>query len=137
MKKERKSEKENILNTPNENANCDVGKDNMISNEDIEVIQYHGPVYCEESFAVTYGPSSAFVEELSSIEIEEAKCADLDDLIALDVDSNMYGGPMPQDFYVGDIDISDLSAELELLSDDDSIQEDENPDKISNQKEDL
>ena len=128
MGKEEKLEKENIPNSDD---------DEVIINDGIESITYQSPIISEVA-AVGYGPDPMLIEGISSIGNDDAIFTDLDDTIMVDVNSDMYGGPWPEDVLLEETDLSDLSFETEFLYEDDDINsEGESKDMKSNKNDDI
>lgn len=94
MDKKVRFEKRRILNEPYENSSLNV------SNDDIGVIPY--PVFLQgEEIAVIYGPDPILIDEIACNEEAEIE-------FVVDVDSDMYGGPLHEDFYRDDLDLTEL-----------------------------
>lgn len=78
------------------------------------------------------------IEGISSIGNDDVIFTDLDDTIMVDVNSDMYGGPWPEDVLLEETDLSDLSFETEFLYEDDDINsEGESKDMKSNKNDDI
>lgn len=128
MGKEEKLEKENIPNSDD---------DEVIINEGIESITYQSPIISEVA-DVGYGPDPMLIEGISSIGNDDVIFTDLDDTTMVDVNSDMYGGPWPEDVLLEETDLSDLSFETEFLYEDDDINsEGESKDMKSNKNDDI
>lgn len=99
MDNKNKLEKESISKAQYEDCNRN------IDNDDIEVISEDIPyevVSLGDDFAVTYGPDPRLNAEFF-----------------VDIDSDMYGGPLPEDFYRDDTNIPYLDQNIEFSCDDD------------------
>lgn len=103
MDKKVQLEKRRILKEPCENPILNV------ANDDIGVIPNLGVSIAEE-IAVTYGPDPMLIDEIACN--EEAQME-----FVVDVDSDMYGGPLPEDFYREDLDLTELTYVDELIVD--------------------
>lgn len=117
----------NVSNTP-------ISDSSQIIKDDIEIIPYQGPV-AHESIAVVYGPDPTLMDNISRNEDDDLIFTELGDEIVVDVNSDMYGGPLPDDFYIEDIDICNLDdIEPIYLEDIESIKEstDEESEKSCN-----
>lgn len=125
MEKEENKGKENILNSPNDEFNLDIG------NDDIEVIPQWGAAISEE-ISVTYGPPLILNEDNHVITFQE-----IDDEPIVFVDSDMYGGPLPENFYLEEIDLYDSGDEFVPLCDDIIDSDDESKDRKSNYWDDV
>lgn len=112
MKEEKYNEKANILNDSQTRSITD------LDNEDIEVCPkvslYNGSAIAE-AVAVTYGPPPFIEQSLSTNIDDEVFPESIDEDMIIDINSDMYGAPLPDDFYVADLDSFDLSVESELL----------------------
>ena len=126
MEKEANKGKDNILNSPDDESILDTG------NDDIEVIP-HWKTAISEGIAVTYGPAPVINSFFSSIEEDDEAFPCVDGEILIDVDSDMYGGPLPVDFLLNETDLSVLSSEIELLCGNDNDLKDESRDRKSDE----
>lgn len=122
MEKEANKGKDNILNSPNDESILDTG------NDDIEVIP-HWETAISEGIAVTYGPAPVINSFFSSIEEDDEAFPCVDGEILIDVDSDMYGGPLPVDFLLNETDLSVFTNEFELLCGNDNDSKDESGDR--------
>ena len=122
MEKEDDKGNENIFNSPNDESNID------IVNNDIEVIP-HWKTAISEGIAVTYGPDPMISKFISSEEKDDEAFPCADGEILIDVDSDMYGGPLPVDFLLNETDLSVFTNEFELLCGDDNDSKDESGDR--------
>ena len=128
MDKEEKLGKEDIPNSDN---------DEVIINDGIEFIPYQSPIVSEVA-AVGYGPDPMLIEAISSIGDDDIIFTNFDDTIIVDVDSDMYGGPWPEDVLLEETDLSDLNIETDFLYEDDDINsEGESKDMKSNKYDDI
>lgn len=130
MEKEENKGKDNILNSPNDESILDTG------NDDIEVIPHWRTAICE-GIAVTYGPDPTINKVFYSIEEDDVAFPCIDDEILIDVDSDMYGGPLPEDFLLNETDLSVLTSEFELLCGYDDDSKDESRDRKSDESDDF
>jgi len=111
--------------------------DEVIINDGIEFIPYQSPIVSEVD-AVGYGPDPMLIGDISSIGNDDVIFTDFDDTIMIDVDSDMYGGPWPDDVLLEGTDLSDLSIETDFLYEDDDINsEGESKDMKSNKYDDI
>ncbi len=107
MKEEKYNEKANISNKPETNPHPE------FDNEEIEVIPYEGPVVAE-AVAVTYGPDPCISEHLLAHIDDDDISERIDEIMIVDINSDMYGAPLPDDFYITEIDSSDYIPDLML-----------------------
>lgn len=92
-----------------------------IVNDNINVISEDIPyqvVSTEEEIAVSYGPDPMFNEMVLSNE---------ESGIIISIDSNMYGGPLPEDFYQENLELTALTNVVEFRVEE-SIESDNNKD---------
>lgn len=128
MSKEERIEKEIIPNAPDKEPGHNIG------NKEIEVVPYQESVIGHE-ISVDYEPDSG-IEDIAIFENDDVFFADNDDVI-VDVDSDMYGGPLPDDFYQADIEVFDLAHEIQFLLEEDTVFGDDAKKKGANQNSDF
>ncbi len=106
MKKEERIDEENIPESPDVDSN-------HISVDDVP---YQGTGFISDTIAVTYGPDPTFFDDADSIDDEAVIFMDDHNPVELEIDSNMYGGPVPVFFYNDDVvDMSEFISGIELL----------------------
>lgn len=127
---EQRIEKENITNGPQEDKNL------KTINGDMEVFLNQENDISEEVVIID-GQDSMLTEDITSAENDNIILTEYDDEIFVDVDSDMYGGPLPEDFYCEDINFYDLSSEINTMYDEELVSGDESEDKNYIQNSDL
>ena len=100
---EQRIEKENISNGPQEDKNLKTVNGDMggFLNQENDI---------SEEVVIINGQDSMLTEDITSAENDNIILTEYDDEIFVNVDSDMYGGPLPEDFYCEDINFYDLST---------------------------